>query len=243
MKKLLITGITISTLFWSCQPGETVEENSAPDMPPGLEVAQMDTTVNPKEDFYRFANGSWLDKTEIPGDEGRWGGFPELREKNDNIMLEIMQSAAENPDFKVGSDERKALDFFAVGMDSVLAERAGVSVLSDWLAKINGVETKDDLQAIIAEMHRSGYGPFNGVSAFPNLMNSKVNSLYIVAGGLGLPNRDYYTKTDKKSVDIRDKYVKHIEKMLSLANVPGNTKAIADNIMAIENRLALASLT
>ena len=230
-------------MLWSCQSSDSVEENEAPAMPPGLDLAQMDTTVNPKQDFYRFANGSWLENTEIPGDEGRWGGFPELREKNDNIMLDIMQSAAENPEFKEGSDERKALDFFAVGMDSVLAERAGVGVLSDWMAKINGMETKDDLQSIIADMHRSGYGPFNGVSAFPNLMNSKVNSLYVVAGGLGLPNRDYYTKTDKKSVEIREKYVNHIQRMLSLANVPGDTEAMAKNIMSIENRLALASLT
>ena len=243
MKKILITGLMASVMLWACQPGETVAENDMPAMPPGLDLTQMDTTVNPKEDFYRFANGTWLENTEIPGDEGRWGGFPELREKNDKIMLDIMQSSAENPDFTDGSDERKALDFFAVGMDSLLAERAGVGVLSDWMAKINGIENTEDLQSIVAEMHRSGYGPYHGVAVFPNLMDSKVNSLYMAAGGLGLPNRDYYTKTDDKSVEIREKYVQHIQRMLDLANVSGDTEAMAKSIMALENRLALASLT
>ncbi|WP_421879289.1 M13 family metallopeptidase [Marinoscillum sp.] len=241
MKKTLLTTLSAAILFSACQPEK--EETSAREMPPGLDMTMMNQEVSPKEDFYRFANGGWLDKTEIPADEGRWGGFPELREKNDGIMLNIMEQAAKNPEFKDGSDERKAIEFFSVGMDSTLAEKVGVVALDKWMNDINGVSNQDELEALIAKMHVNGYGPYYGVNAFADLMDSKVNALYVGAGGLGLPNRDYYTKTDAKSKEIREKYVAHIAKMLEKAKVNGDYEQMAQDVMEIENRLALASLT
>ncbi|MEQ9302354.1 MAG: M13 family metallopeptidase, partial [Marinoscillum sp.] len=185
------------------------------------------------------ANGGWLDKTEIPGDEGRWGGFPELRKRNDSIMLDVMARAATNPDFQEGSDENKAIQFYSVGMDSTLAEKVGVTPLKKWMNDINAISNTDELEALIAKMHTSGYDPFYGVNAFANLMNSKVNALYVGAGGLGLPNRDYYTKTDSKSKEIREKYVAHMTEMFVKAQVSADAQAV----MEVENRLALASLT
>lgn len=241
MKKTLLTTLSAAILFSACQPQK--EETAAREMPPGLDMTMMNQEVSPKEDFYRFANGGWLDKTEIPADEGRWGGFPELREKNDGIMLNIMEQAAKNPEFKDGSDERKAIEFFSVGMDSTLAEKVGVVALDKWMNDINGVSNQDELEALIAKMHVNGYGPYYGVNAFADLMDSKVNALYVGAGGLGLPNRDYYTKTDAKSKEIREKYVAHIAKMLEKAKVNGDYEQMAQDVMEIENRLALASLT
>ncbi|MFT7019392.1 MAG: putative endopeptidase [Cyclobacteriaceae bacterium] len=218
------------------------EAQMAIKMPPGLDLMNMDTASNPKEDFYQFANGQWLEKTKIPEKEGRWGGFPELREKNNIMMLGIMERSAENPAFKDGSDERKAVDFFAVGMDSSLAERAGIKPIEKWVAKINQATDTKSIVQVIGEMHMTGYSPFHGVNSFANLMDSKTNSLYVGNGGLGLPNRDYYTKTDEKSVEIREKYVIHLAKMLDLIG-ESDTEAKATAIMAIENELALASLT
>ncbi|MEO9869144.1 M13 family metallopeptidase [Ekhidna sp.] len=240
MRNSILTLLSASLLVACTAPSE---DTKAKEMPPGLDMAMMGEGVDPKEDFYRFANGNWMDKTEIPADEGRWGGFPELREKNDNIMLDIMDQAAQNPEYKNGSDEKKAVQFFAVGMDSTLAERVGTKPLSAWMKKIRAIDSNDDLQSLIAEMHRSGYGSFHGVAAFANLMDSKINSLYITAGGLGLPNRDYYTKEDAKSKEIREKYVAHVARMMDLGGVNGDTEAMASDVMEIENRLALASLT
>lgn len=240
MRKSIFVLLAI-VIFGSCTAPK--DDAKAKEMPPGLDLTMMGEGVSPKKDFYRFANGNWLDKTEIPADEGRWGGFPELREKNDAIMLDIMDRSAQNPDFGEGTDERKAIEFFAVGMDSTLAERVGTKPLSKWMDQINSLESNEDVQSLLAEMHSSGYGPFHGVASFANLMDSKINSLYVTAGGLGLPNRDYYTKEDDKSKEIREKYVAHVSRMMSLAGASGDGDAMASDVMEIENRLALASLT
>ncbi len=212
-------------------------------MPPALDMANMDQSADPKKDFYQFANGNWLKEAEIPADEGAWGGFSALRDENNEMVLDIMEGAAENPEFKEGSDERKAIDLFAVGMDSARAESIGIGAISSWIEKIDALSSSSEVQAVIAELHRTGYGPFHGISSFPDLKNSKVNALYVTAGGLGLPNRDYYTKTDEKSVEIREKYLTHLGNILELANVGGNYGQMSDQIMEIENQLALASLT
>ncbi|MEQ8472354.1 MAG: M13 family metallopeptidase [Marinoscillum sp.] len=240
MKKTFLTTLSIALILSACQAPK--EDTPVREMPPGLDQSMMGD-ADPKKDFYRFANGGWLDKTEIPGDEGRWGGFPELRKKNDSIMLDVMARAAKNPEFKEGSDENKAIQFYSVGMDSLLAEKVGVTPLGKWMNDINAIASTEELEALIAKMHLNGYDPYYGVNSFANLMDSKVNSLYVGAGGLGLPNRDYYTKTDAKSKEIRDKYVAHVAKMMSKSKVEGDTEAMAADVMEIENRLALASLT
>lgn len=239
MKNSILSLLALAILG-ACTPQQ---EAKKPDMPPGLDVSMMGEGVDPKKDFYRFANGNWLDKTEIPGDQGRWGGFGELRKKNDKLMLDIMERAANNPDFQEGSDERKAIQFFEVGMDSLLAERVGAAPLQKWFDLINAVEGAEDLQKLMAQMRRSGYGAFNGVGSFANLMDSKINALYVTAGGLGLPNRDYYTKEDDKSKELREKYLTHIGKIMNMAGVETDAAQLAADVMEIENRLALASLT
>ena len=231
----------IPLAFAACQPAQKTDENT---MPPALDVRFMDQTADPKQDFYRFANGNWLDKTEIPSDEGRWGGFGELAKKNNKLVLSIMEKAAENPEFVDGSDERKAIDFFSVGMDSLLAENVGRSAISRWIQKIDAISSKQEIQPLIAEMHTSGYSAFHdGIAVFPHLKKSTLNALYLGSGGIGLPNRDYYTKEDQESKEIRTKYVAHIERMFGLCLENGNYGTDAKNIMALENRLALASLT
>ena len=210
---------------------------------PGLDLNNMDLTVDPKSDFYRFANGQWLDKTKIPADEGSWGGFGELREKNDKVVLDIVERAAKNPEYKEGSDERKAIDFFSVGMDSALAEKIGPAALNDWYARIEGMESRTEIQKATAELHKRGYNLFNNVFVMGDLMNSEINGFYFDAGGLGLPNRDYYTKQDAKSKETRTKYVAHIAKMLELSNATENPQQAAEGIMQIEMQLAEASKT
>lgn len=239
MKMTKILSMLLALWAVACSPTQEADT----DRVPGLDLNNMDLTVDPKADFYRFANGQWLDKTEIPADEGRWGGFPELRERNDEIVLDVLERAAENPEYEEGSDERKAINFFSVGMDSALAEKVGPAALKDWYAQIDGMQNVTDVQQVTARLHKSGYRPFNGVFVIGDLMNSEINAFYFDAGGLGLPNRDYYTKQDTKSKEIRQKYVDHVSRMLTLSSAVDNGEAAAKKIMDIEMALAEASKT
>ncbi|MEM9326390.1 MAG: M13 family metallopeptidase [Bacteroidota bacterium] len=241
MKTKLLSMITALLLAIACQPLKDQKVNSG--MPPGINPADMDLTVDPKEDFYRFANGNWLDRTEIPGDEGVWGGFGELAQKTDSVVLTVMQSAANNSDFEAGSDERKAVDLFAIGMDTARIESKGPAVMRGWFAKIDASFNARSIMHVVADMRRNGYDPFFGLTVFPDLNNSEMNTLYLTAGGLGLPNRDYYTREDEESVEIREKYVQHMANIMSLAQVPGDSEQMANSVMKIEHQLALATFT
>ncbi|MTI29780.1 M13 family metallopeptidase [Xanthovirga aplysinae] len=209
-----------------------------------LDLANVDSTVNPTDDFFRFANGKWLDRTEIPSDKGRWGSFMELRENTDNTVLGILKSAEEGGNLTEGSDQAKAVEFYKVGMDSLLAEKVGISPLETYFKQINDIKDKKDLQAYLGKQEVYGIGSYFGIFVMADLKNSDVNALYIGAGGIGLPDRDYYTKTDDKSKETRAEYLKHVIKMLELTGEVANTAdANAKVIMDMETQMAQSMLT
>ncbi|MEQ8522943.1 MAG: M13 family metallopeptidase, partial [Vicingaceae bacterium] len=145
--------------------------------------------------------------------------------------------------YKEGSDQRKAADFYAIGMDSARAEEQGVTPIIPIVERINGLENKDDLLDYLAYQSRIGGSAFFGFSIFPDLMNSDYYASYIAQDGLGLPDKDYYTKTDAKSVELREKYVAHTERMMKLSGIfEGDLAAKAAEIFALENQLALVSM-
>ena len=131
----------------------------------------------------------------------------ELRKNNNETVLSILEKATGNTSYKDGSDQRKAADFYAVGMDTVLAEERGVEPLNPWLDKINGINNIETLLPVLEEMHVAGFTGFYGLGVFGDLKNSSMNALYLAPNALGLPNRDYYTKDDSSSVATREKYV------------------------------------
>ena len=115
----------------SCSPTEQEKKEIH-----GIDLANMDPTANPTDDFYTFANGAWLDKTEIPGKAGAWGGFSQLREETNNEMIDILDEAIRSGSYAEGTDQRKASDFFSIGMDSLLAEKAGITPVRNYLRKL-----------------------------------------------------------------------------------------------------------
>ena len=238
MKKILFFLLTI---VLACTPSAKEDEAVH-----GLDPANMDLTANPKTDFYQFANGTWLEETKIPEDEGSWGGFGALAKQTNQEMLDILEGAIKSGVYVEGTDQKKAADFFSTGMDSLLAEKAGVAPVEELFTKIDNVSDQASLQEVMAELHVYGISPFYNISVFADLMDSDMNAFYVVAGGLGLPNKDYYTKQDEKSVELREKYVAHIARMMAIANESKEVDQyteMADRIMAIEYQLADASLT
>ncbi|MCG8389165.1 MAG: M13 family metallopeptidase [Cytophagales bacterium] len=238
--KLLIFGFVLSVSF-ACSPGQ---EEAGPEKVVAVNFDYMDSTVRPSDDFFRFVNGGWVDKTEIPADQGRWGSFNELREMTNETVLDVLESAASNEKYSEGTDQRKAADFYSIGMDSLLAERTGITPLQPLFDQIEAINNVQHLQEYLSKQQVYGGGAFFDFSIFADLKNSKETAAYISQGGLGLPDRDYYTKTDARSKEIREKYLPHVAHMLGLAGTPAEEAAEqASRIMALETRLAEASMT
>ena len=235
-----LTALTVTVLLLSCSRSE---ESRLPDGV-GINVSYMDTTVKPSEDFFRFVNGGWIAKNEIPSDLGSYGSFTELREENQEVLLEILRKAGANDQYKEGSDQRKAADFYTVGMDSLMAERAGTSVLKSYFEKIETIKDKKDIQEYLEQDILQGGSAFFNMAVFPDLKKSNQMAAYITSGGIGLPERDYYLKTDDKSKEIRQKYVEHIANLFVLAgDDAAAAKKQADVVLDLETRLAKTMLS
>lgn len=206
---------------------------------PGINVSNMDKKVKPSDNFFRFVNGSWLDKTEIPADKTTWGSFNELRQKTDNDALEILVEASKDPKYKSNTDQGKAINLYKTIMDTVGRNKKGLSPLKPYLDKINSVNNTKDLQALMIEMDPIGGVGFFGVGIGSDAKNSNRNVINLGPGSVGLPDRDYYVSEDKDSKEKRDKYVLHVAKMLQLlGEKPAKAKLDADKILALETAMS-----
>lgn len=206
---------------------------------PGINVSFMDTKVKPGDDFFRFVNGTWFDKTEIPSDKTSWGSFNELRKKTDIDALTILKEAAKNPKYKSNTDQGKAVNLYKTIMDTVGRNKRGLSPLKPYLAKINAIKNSKDLQALLIEMEPYGGIGFIGVGVDADAKNSNRNVISIGPGGLGLPDRDYYVSDDKDSKEKREKYVLHVARMLQfLGEKPLKAKTDAATILALETAMS-----
>ncbi len=236
---MFVTVATASITLFSCQSGDK-------QLPPGvgLNLAYMDTTVKAGDDFFQFVNGGWLAEAEIPADLGSYGSFTELRENSQEILLEILREAGTSNQYADDSDQRKAADFYSIGMDSALAERVGVEAIRPFVNEIEAIATPRDLQEYLErDMLRGGDSFFN-MRIYPDLRNSSRVVVYLSAGGIGLPERDYYLKTDDKSKETRDRYKDHLKNLFVLAGTdPSEAEKRASTVMNIETRLASSMLS
>ncbi len=206
---------------------------------PGIDVSFMDKNTKPSEDFFRFVNGTWLDKTEIPADRTRWGSFNELDQKTNKDALNILKEASKNPKYKSNTDQGKAVNLFKSILDTVARDKQGIAPIKPYLAKINAVKNIKDLQKLMIEMQPLGGIGFFGVQVGADDKNSNKNSVSLGAEGLGLPDKDYYTSDDKDSKEKREKYVLHVAKMLLLIGEnPKKAKETAKRILALETALS-----
>ena len=209
----------------------------------GFQPSDMDKTVSACKDFYHYAVGGWLKANPIPEDFPSWGGFNELNERNREALHQILERLAKS-NAAVGSEERKLGDFYASCMDEAAIEAAGVKPLQAEFARIAAIKTLPDLEAEVAHLQSFGVNAGFQYGSEPDRKDSANVIATAAQGGLGLPERDYYTKSDKESKDLRAKYVAHVTKMLQLA---GEKKAAASTharaVLAFETKLALASMT
>jgi Predicted metalloendopeptidase len=208
-----------------------------------FDTTRMDRSVAPCNDFFQFVNGNWLKSTDIPPSESRWGTFNILGERNNLILKEVLETAAKKSS-KSGSDTQLIGDFYSTCMDEAAIEKAGTEPLKPYFTEIDGISKIGHLAAAIARLHDMGVPAVFGFGVGPDLKNSNAVMIGVSQGGISLPNRDYYTKEDEKSVETRQKFTEHVSNMFKLlGESPDRSAANAAAVMRVQKRLATAALT
>jgi putative endopeptidase len=210
----------------------------------GIDRAGMDLTVKPHDDFYQYANGNWLATATIPADRPLIAMFTLLQDHNRSVLRKILEEAAHDPMPVKGSISAKVGAFYRSGMDEARIEAAGTQPLQAEFDRIAAIDNPDGLVREIAQLHEHGSNATFRFGPSPDLKDSKRMIGVLSQGGLVLPDRDYYLKTDPKTEAIRTAYHEHIEKMLMLlGETAEHAAAQARTILDLETRLAKASKT
>ena len=249
-RTLTLSFCLISTLAFAQQSGQPTPGSVpgttlvAPVLPytPSLDVTAMDRSVDPCADLYTYSCGGWQKKNPIPPDQVSWSVYAKLYQDNLTYLRGILEQAA-------AARERdpvtqKIGDYYAACMDETAVEKLGAKPLQHELDQIQALKSAHEIAPLVATMHVAGDSTMFRSSAAQNPDNSDAMILWVGQGGLGLPDRDYYTKDDTKSKEIREHYLQHVQKMLELLGDPSDTaKKEAETIMRMETALAKASLT
>jgi putative endopeptidase len=244
---ILVALFSAFSLRAQTEPSKQPAERPAPieKNPPPLDAKNMDTSVKPQDDFYLYANGGWLKGNPVPPEYSRWGSFDELTEKNNDALHKIAEKAANtHVDAKTAPEVQKVGDYYASGMDEKTIDAERIRPLEEELKRIDAIKNRADVLKALAHLHTIGVGAFFEFGSGQDEKDSSREIAQAGQGGLGLPDRDYYTKTDEDSKKKRAAYVEHVTKMLTLLGEPAS-KATGDakKIMAFETSLAKASRT
>lgn len=212
---------------------------------PGLDVSAMDKSVDPCVDFYEYSCGGWRKNNPIPADQARWDVYRKLANDNQLYLWGILDGLAKNTEGR-SAVQQKTGDYFAACMDEAAIEKLGATPLKPHFDLIDGMKSKADLPAVLAKLHLATAEDslLFGFGSNQDFGDSSRVIAFAAAGGIGLPDRDYFTKTDEKSVKLRAGYLQHITNMLVLLGQnEAQAKQSASKIMAIETALAKATLT
>ena len=209
---------------------------------PGFDPTALDRGTAPCADFYRFACGGWLSRNPVPPDRARWGRFDELAERNQAALRSILEKvSADDP--KREAIDQKIGDQYVACMDEAAIEAKGLAPLKPALDRIQALGSKAALAAELARIHLAGANAAFRFGSMPDFKDANSVIAGTDQGGLGLPDRDYYLKDDPKSVELRAKYLAHVQKMLELSGEPAAAAPVdARAVLDLETALARASL-
>ena len=221
-----------SVLFFSCNHNEKTTEK------PDVVAANVDTTVNPSDDFFQFANGGWIKSNPIPEEQSTWGIGNLVMEENMKRLKSISENAA-SASSKQGSADQLIGDFWHTGMDSASIEKQGLKALEPLLQQINDIKDVPSLISVVAAMKKIGSSTLFGDYVGQDAKNSEKMAYQFYQGGIGLPEREYYFKNDSATIAIRNAYIDYIEKILTLSGKqPAIAKTAANDILKMETALA-----
>ncbi|HYK77921.1 MAG TPA: M13 family metallopeptidase [Daejeonella sp.] len=239
-KPLLLGIAALVSLEASAQHSSTTPKKTS-----FIDKSNMDLSYKPGNDFYMYASGNWIKNNPVPAKETRCGSFNQLRDFNINAVKTLVTDAAANKNAPAGSVEKRVGDFYAAGMDSLTIEKLGYTPIKADLEKVKTVKDINGVLAEAAYMRTAGMGsPLFGF--FVGQDRKYVNNMIpqLSQGGTTLPDRDYYLKTDSRSLQIQEAYKKYITKLFTLTGVSqAEAQKNAETIFNIEKALATAQMS
>jgi putative endopeptidase len=226
--------IVLLPVLFSCQSNEKTK---------AIDLNNLDTSVSPAHDFDQYANGGWKVNNPMPDDKSRFGTFDKLRDEAEK-QLQTLFDEVTSEEHEPGSVGQKIADFYNTGMDTAKIEAQGAEPLLPYLREIEALGSVEELQRLVAKYHKEGNGVLFSYFGSADKQNSDWVISQLYQGGLGMSDRDYYLQTDNRTIEIRNEYVQHMSKMFTIAGVDKDlARQKAESVMAIETRLAKASLS
>jgi len=218
----------------------------------GIDVAGMDTAIKPGDDFFQYANGAWIKATPIPADRSSWGNSGILNEEAGERTRTLLEDAAKPDAANVHPDVRKAAQFYTAYMNEAAIESRGLASIQPALQRIDGMTDRKSLATVLGSMLRADVDPLNatnfytdrlfGLFVAQDLNDPSHNIGYLMQGGLGLPDREYYLGQDAQMNDLRTKYLAHVTAVLTMGQI-ADAQAKAQRIVDLENKIARAHAT
>jgi putative endopeptidase len=223
--------VCLITVLFSCSTKQEVQK-------PDVLAANLDSSVAPGTDFFLYANGGWIKKNPIPGEESNWGiGNLVVEENLKRLRLINEKAAAEQA--PSGSTAQKIGDFWKTAMDTIAIEKNGLKPLESWFKQIDGIKTIQDASLLMAQLERIGVGTLVGSYITQDAKNSNAMAMQFWQTGIGLPEREYYFKNDSATIEIRKAYTSFIARTLSLSGIDTTiSRQSAAGILKMETQLA-----
>ncbi|HEY0897375.1 MAG TPA: M13 family metallopeptidase [Sphingobacteriaceae bacterium] len=243
MRKAFYAWLVVPAMFAAACSSGSKNSSDVPKRTVFFDKTGMDTTVSPGENFFQFANGTWMKNTVIPASETGWGSFYTLYDENQQNLRKILDEVSAGKHDR-GSLEQKVGDLYKSGMDTVAIDKRGYEPVKALLARIDAVRDVQGLIALSADSFKEGDGFLFGFSVGPDDRISTKNALNFYQTGLGLPNRDYYFNNDKETMAVRDAYKKYITRLFTLTGKDqASAASVADDIVKLETEIAGSHFT
>lgn len=208
-----------------------------------FDTGRMDRSAEACGDFFQYANGTWLKNTQIPSTEARWGTFNILSDNNNAMLRQVLETSAKTK-HRTGSNAQLIGDFYASCMDEEAIDRAGLRPIKPILGQIEKIKNTSDIEKVLGSMHDAGIPAVFSFGIGTDLKNSNAVIVNAFQSGLSLPNAEYYTKEDEKSVETRARFVEYMSNMFKLmGDQPDAAAANAKAVLEFQTRLAKSSLT